>query len=532
MQFANNEHSGIISELNLDVAIDRVHGNIISGCFPNRLDAATIKNLRNDVKKRVKDLFEDTSMDWANGSARFFDLPKQDGLSRPICYMDVDVAMAYQALVDAVSIVIEPYISSELENRVLSHRLNLSSGMEMFKSPSEAYKEYIEIQHSLANSGTYTHCVRLDIANYYERIYHHKLQQLLERRGVPGAIITPLCRLLRKFSNGDSHGIPQGWWASDYLGNSYLLYLDEFLYTKNIYAIRYVDDYRIFCSSARQARLVLKECGEMLRDIGLNIQPSKTSIVTVDKLDPELKPITERFLELREGTPLSRMFRSRYFLEEQLWEEEHTELSDANETLAEFENLWTEAIDQEDKRTSILSFALSGLSAGRSPTAEQYILDNLGEFPNLASAFTKYLISLGFKQETANKLIDFIESDECIHEWQQMWLLEYFRRSTVSIEPYKQRLMTLLTDVRAHPLVRALTAEIIAYKGADADGGDVKRLFRNETDQRLRRYLLLGFRLLPVAERNYDISYLPPNDWSLRQVGKLVKSGVKLLKMD
>ena len=113
-----------------------------------------------------------------------------------------------------------------------------------------------------------------------------------------------------------------------------------------------------------------------------------------------------------------------------------------------------------------------------------------------------------------------------------MWLLEYFRRTMESIDPFKHRLKTLLNDVQTHPLVRALTAEIIAYKGVDADGEDMKRLFGNETDPRLRRYLLLGFRLLPVAERNYDISYLPANDWALRQVGKLIRSDVKLLSID
>ena len=69
--------------LDLDLAIERVKRNIISGCFPNRLDAAIIKHFPQDTKLRVEELLGDTSMDWANGSARFFDLPKQDGLVRP-----------------------------------------------------------------------------------------------------------------------------------------------------------------------------------------------------------------------------------------------------------------------------------------------------------------------------------------------------------------------------------------------------------------------------------------------------------------
>ena len=532
MNYDDSSNSALNCELDLDMAIKRVYRNISNGCFPNRLDGAIIKYFPDKVKDRVESLLKDTSMDWANGSARFFDLPKQNGLTRPICYIDVDLAVAYQALVDHIADLIEPYISSEFDDRILSHRLRQSSSPIMFKSPVEAYKTFIGKQHTLAKSKEYSHCVRLDIANYYERIYLHKLQQLLERRNVPGIVTTALCNLLRKFANGDSHGIPQGFWASDYLGNIYLLYLDEFLKSQGVYAIRYVDDYRIFCNSEREAKLILKDCGEMLRGLGLNIQPVKTSIVTVEKLDPELRPVTERFIKLRESTMFLRRFEIEYFHEDELWQEIQGDAPLTDEDVRKFEGLWTEAIDQEDKRTSILSFALAGLSAGTSPTAERYILDNLGRFPYMASAVTKYLISLSFSEDNAVKILNFIESDECIHEWQQMWLLEYFRRTSDCIDPYKRRLIAFMKRPDVHPLSRALIAEMIAFKGDDSDGEEVRRMFSNETDPRLRRHLLLAFRLLSSTDRNYAIGYLPPEEWCLRLVGSLLKSNAKLLDTD
>ena len=92
--------------------------------------------------------------------------------------------------------------------------------------------------------------------------------------------------------------------------------------------------------------------------------------------------------------------------------------------------------------------------------------------------------------------------------------------------------MSLLDDSNQHPLVRCQLSEIIAYKGTDADGEYFQRLFMDETNPRLRRHLLLGLRLLPVTERNYAISYLPPNDWALRLVGRLVKAESKLMDTD
>ena len=522
----------------MDLSIKRVYRNITRrGSFPNRLDAEILRQFPKEIKERVEELLQDTTVEWANGSARFFDLPRLDKLVRPICYLDLDVAVVYQALVDAVGEVVEPHIVAEFDDRVLSHRLKSDTSETMFTDHAEAFSKFIEIQHDWAAGSEFSHCIKLDIANYYERIYHHKLQQLLEVRGVPGAITSALCSLLRKFANGDSHGIPQGLWPSDYLGNAYLLYLDEFLKARDIYAIRYVDDYRLLCNSEREARLILKECCRVLRDIGLNLQPLKTSVVTVEKLNPDLKPLTEQFLNLRTKKvkvvvrylELASMGEDVIAEEIEELEEEQQQVSPlTDDDIREFERLWTEAVDQEDSRSSILSFALSGLTAGESPTAEQYVLDKLEDFPNLASVSSKYLVALGFKQETAERILNFIESGGCIHESQQMWLLQYFRSSDAVLDPCKPRLKALLSDSNRHPLVRSIIAEILAFKGTNSDGPFIKQLFTNESDPRVRRSLLLGYRLLSNIERNYAISYLPPGEWSLKLVGRIVKSGTEI----
>ena len=526
---------GLQSYLDLDLAIKRVRRYIVRrGAFPNHLDAQLLRKFPGPIKERIHSLLADQGMDWANGSARIFDLPRRDKLVRPISYLDIDVAVVYQALVDAVSKVVEPYITSNFDDRVLGHRLKSDKSETMFQDHAEAFSYFIDVQHYYASTSDFSHCVRLDISNYYERIYHHKLQQLLEVRGVPGPVTSAVGTLLRKFTNGDSHGIPQGFSASDYLGNVYLLYLDEFLKSKDIFSIRYVDDYRIFCNSERECLRVLKDCCRLLRDIGLNPQPSKTSIVTVDKLKPDLKPLTEQFLDLRTRKvqvvirylELASMSEEIIAEEMEEVEEEQQQASPlSDDDIQEFERLWTEAVDQEDLRSSILSFALSGLTAGESSTAEQYVLDNLGQFPNLASVFSRYLGALGFKATTAERILNFIESKDCIHESQQMWLLQYFRGQEVVLDPYKPLLKILLSDLNRHPLVRSVVAEILAQKGDSSDGEYIKQLFTNEADHRVRRSLLLGYGLLSQMERNYAISYLPPTEWNLKLVGSLVKSG-------
>ena len=522
------------SYLDVDMAIKRVHRNIVRrGAFPNRLDAALLGKYPAEIKDRVNELLQDQAMTWANGSSRIFDLPRRDKLVRPICYMDMDVAVVYQALVDAIAKFVEPYLQAGFDDRVFSHRLKSDSSETMFRDYREAFSKFIEVQHQFATESVFSHCIKLDIANYYERIYHHKIQQLLEVRGVPAPVTSAVTTLLRKFTNGDSHGIPQGLWASDYLGNIYLLYLDEFLKSRDVFSIRYVDDYRIMCNSERESLQILKECCSVLRGIGLNLQPLKTSVVTIDKLKPDLKPLTEQFLELRtRKVQVIVRYLEMASMGEEIVAEEIEELKEeeqasslSNDDIRDFERLWTEAVDQEDSRSSILGFALSGLTAGGSATAEQHVLDKLAEFPNLSSVSTKYLVALGFKPATAERILTFIESGDCIHEFQQMWLLQYFRSSDVELDTYKSRLKALLSDSNRHPLVRSAIAEILALKGSASDGEFIKQLFTNESDSRVRRHLLLGYRLLSQTERSYAISYLPPSEWNLKLVGNMVKSG-------
>ena len=522
----------LLSSLDLGLALKRVRRNILGESFPNHLDALIVGRYGEDVKNRAAELLQDDTLDWANSSASFFDLPRGDSLVRPICYLDVDIRVVYQALVDAVATAIEPYIQEEFDERLFSHRLRSGDSELMFQDPVDAYSRFVETQHQHSEARAFSHCLKLDISNYYERIYHHKLQQLLQRLHAPDLVYTALMILLRKFSDGVSYGIPQGLWPSDYLGNIYLLYLDEYLKDQGIHAIRYVDDYRIFCSSIREAQSILKSCCGILRPLGLNPQPLKTSIVDIEKLNPELQPLTEQFLRLRKDKVkvIVRQFGTDYFGQEVLteseeWEEQEQAAALTEEDVRAFERLWTEAVDQEQKRISVLRFALAGLSVGASSTAEEYVLATLSDFPHLASTVCKYLASLGFKQSTATRILDFLESQDSIHEWQQMWLLQYFRSADSLLSTNKLRLKAVMSDTGRHPLVRVIAAEILALHGSPPDGNDIRRLFAVESNPRLRRALLAGFRLLTKPERHHAISYLPPADWNLRLIGQLVKDG-------
>ena len=96
-------------------------------------------------------------------------------------------------------------------------------------------------------------------------------------------------------------GIPQGNEVSSFLGNIYLLPFDkaltEFCRKHDATWFRYVDDVDVYTRSAEAARAVVFEINEILRSLHLNLQGSKTEILTGDELVTEYENSDQELLD-------------------------------------------------------------------------------------------------------------------------------------------------------------------------------------------------------------------------------------------
>ena len=211
---------------------------------------------------------------------QIIDVPKKDLSLRPGAVPEIIDRIYYQALCNAIATEIDKELDFNNEKVVFSYRLSYETDDDsyMFIDPSIAYNDFISYQNSLCEDSKYSYIVETDVANYFERIYHHNLWNLLEGLNCDMEIVTALAQLLRKWNEGISYGIPQGLWPSDLLGNVYLHELDVTMKSENFQFIRYVDDIRIFCKNEKDAKLALIKINQTLRSLGLNIQPSKTFI--------------------------------------------------------------------------------------------------------------------------------------------------------------------------------------------------------------------------------------------------------------
>lgn len=133
---------------------------------------------------------------------------------------------------------------------------------------------------SLKLSKQYKYVVVTDIADFYPRVYHHRIENSLNRLPSAGDVPKRIMKLLSIFSKNVSYGLPIGGPASRILAELALSSTDLHLNMRNIVFCRYADDYSIFCNDKSDAYRILVFLSKQLYNEGLSLQKKKTRILT------------------------------------------------------------------------------------------------------------------------------------------------------------------------------------------------------------------------------------------------------------
>jgi len=161
---------------------------------------------------------------------------------------------------------------------VFSYRYeNTSDGHRLFADGS--WRLFNE--QSLRLAEEYPYVLICDIADFYARIYHHRVENSLlflkAREGLPNRINQVLALL----STGVSYGLPVGGPAARLISEILLNRVDRLLLSNGIRFCRFADDYHIFTESREDAFDALRYLTEkMLQNEGLTLQRAKTRIIS------------------------------------------------------------------------------------------------------------------------------------------------------------------------------------------------------------------------------------------------------------
>ena len=147
-------------------------------------------------------------------------------------------------------------------------------------------------------SQEYPVIVVTDIADFYPRIYHHRIDNALSRLPNSAELRGRIMRLLSAFSMINvSYGLPIGGPASRILAELSLAGVDRHLRTRQLTFCRYADDFCIFCSDKSAAYKVLVFLSEQLFNEGLVLQKKKTRILSAE----EYRETSKAFMPTEDG---------------------------------------------------------------------------------------------------------------------------------------------------------------------------------------------------------------------------------------
>ncbi|HHN8581117.1 RNA-directed DNA polymerase [Providencia vermicola] len=171
------------------------------------------------------------------------------------------------------------------ENCVYSYRFapDFTSGSLFCKKIT--WRKFQEDSLELAKSDdNINYIVTCDIADFYTRIYHHRLENALDRIDPHKNISSKIKKMMQIFSGTNSYGLPVGGPASRILAELALDSLDHLLLINSIKFKRYVDDFIIFCNTKEDAHSILTLLSKkLMENEGLTLQKHKTNILSKDE---------------------------------------------------------------------------------------------------------------------------------------------------------------------------------------------------------------------------------------------------------
>jgi hypothetical protein len=249
------------------------------------------------------------------------DIPKSALTVRPGSVLPIEEATILHAIVYLIA----PRLDSLLSPSVYSYRLHekwkarVSRGRSMFVDdelelpflkratikrfdPMEswyiAWPEFDAARKSAVSRRHFTHVTKTDISAYFENIDLRMLEDLLKQRlRFEPKLLALLFRILGAWTRDTAagvtiwRGLPQGNDVSSFLGNFYLVpldrELDQFCRRRKAVWYRYVDDIDIFTRSFEDAREAVLLVNRVLRSLHLNLQGSKTKILSGRQLRTE-----------------------------------------------------------------------------------------------------------------------------------------------------------------------------------------------------------------------------------------------------
>lgn len=272
----------------LEWALDFVQAHSDGDLFPKVLEIEAVAAEKAHFVSQVAGV--DLSA-FPAGSCRRFIVPKDEVSYRQATQLDPQDSIILSALIYQ--------FGQQIENlrlpatRVFSYRFNPTLPDGLYSSKT-AWNDYWTT--AAKQSAKYSHILYCDIADFYNQVYHHTVENQLISAGLPNQAVKWIVGLLESTTAGVSRGVPVGPHPIHLIAESTLIPVDNSLVGAGMRFIRYADDIIVFCKSERESKTALSTIATVLdKQQRLTLQRHKTKFHE----PPEFRRICAQMIEDR-----------------------------------------------------------------------------------------------------------------------------------------------------------------------------------------------------------------------------------------
>ena len=425
-----------LQESSLDWALEHALRFGDTDVFPLSFEYKAIQNDWTDLRQYLK---SQDILRWQVRPHRTLLSPKAKFGFRVITQLDPLDFLVFAALIREIASDIESNRISIDKNVVFSYRVLIGANGNIFDS-NVGYESFLHQASTLLQDDSMKFVATTDIADFYSRIYHHRLENALQNATERQQHVRAIMRLLAGWNRTETFGIPVGNAPSRLLAEINLSDVDEALLANSVRFVRYNDDYRIFTQTYSEAYRHLAFLADILyRNHGLTLQPQKTTI-----LDREI--FISRFLSTPEDVEFNSLgsgFNHLIFelgLTDPYETINYDSLTEEQKNLVNSLNLVqlfkNQVTGNEEPDLNLVRFILRRMAQLGDTSITDDVLENLDvlhpAFPDIIKYFKRLTnLSADERSRIGARILHLLE-DSIISEldYHRMWALDLFADST------------------------------------------------------------------------------------------------------
>jgi retron-type reverse transcriptase len=266
----------MLNEESVKWAIDFIYSHSDGDLFPRIPEIESIKTYKDDFAALIAGT-EDLSQ-FSPGACRRFLVPKDEISYRQATQLDPQDSIILTSIVYQYGMGIE---NRRLDcNKVFSYRFDPHSDNSLYSS-SDSWNDFWA--SASKKSLGFKYVLYCDIADFYNQIYHHTVENQLIESGFPNQAKKWIISLLESTTANVSRGVPIGPHPIHIIAEATMIPIDNSLNTQGINFLRYVDDILIFCNSEQESKNSLHKVAKILdKQQRLMLQRHKTKIYNAE----------------------------------------------------------------------------------------------------------------------------------------------------------------------------------------------------------------------------------------------------------